>query len=375
MKYLSLFCVLISVMFFAAPVTAIEFSADSGVQFNWWDSDDDRKATQINIPLTIEGKEGKYSVSLLAGFARTSIELADGTDESLSTILDTKLNLSYEVPGNMPIDILVGLDFNIPTGKTDLSQDELIIVGEMDPDLISITSFGQGFNVNPSVNLVKKWKDWVAGCGVGYLYRGEYDFSENTTDYNPGDIINASAEARYYSLSSWDARIFGYYVHYFKDKQDGTEIAQEGDSFMLGFGVNYDKVEWVAGATVSAVFRDKISKLRESAGGPSDIGLGNELIGDLYYSRELDSATTLKTTFQSIYIGENDEVLGSGEFVGSRKKFSLGVGASRSFDGSLTGEINLKGFILKDDETDFPESRGKTDYKGLVASITASKAF
>ena len=375
MKYLSLFLVLISIIFFAAPVSAIDFNAHSGVQFNWWDSDDDRKATQINIPITFEGKEGKYSISLLAGFTRTSIELADGTDESLSTILDTKLNLSYEVPGDLPVDVLIGLDFNIPTGKTNLSQDELILL--MDPDLISITTFGEGFNVNPSVNIVKKWKDWVAGFGIGYLYRGEYDFSVNTTEYNPGDIINASAEARYYSLSSWDARVFGYYAYYLKDKLAGDDFAQEGSHYLIGAGLNYDQVEWVAGASLSAVFRDK-SKFQEATGGLFTEGnnsQGNELIGDLYFTYELDKRTVLTSTFQGLFISENDYGENSSRFIGSRKKFTLGVGASRTYDKSLTAEVDLKGFMLKDEKTNFPVPLGNVDYKGIVASITASKSF
>jgi hypothetical protein len=243
MKYLSLLAVVLCVTMLTAPVSAVDFNAHTGFQFDWWDSDDDRKATQMSIPLTIDGKHQEYSLRVLTGFARTSVELADGTDESLSSILDTKLNFSYEVPGKLPLDLLIGLDLNLPTGKTDLSADELILIQEMDPDLISITTFGEGFNINPTINAVKKWKDWVAGMGVGYLFRGEYDFSVDTKKYNPGDVINVSAEARYYSQSDWDTRVFGYYAHYFKDKLDGDEIAQEGKRFLIGYGINYDQEE------------------------------------------------------------------------------------------------------------------------------------
>jgi len=373
MKFLSLLAVVLCVTMLTAPVSASEIHANTGFQFDWWDSDDDSNATQISIPLTVEGTYQKYSLRLLTGFASTNIELDDGTDESLSSLLDTKLNFSYEVPGNLPADILIGLDLNLPTGKTDLSDEELILI--MDPDLISITTFGEGFNINPTLNAVKKWKDWVAGIGVGYLFRGEYDFSENTENYDPGDIINVSAEARYYSQSAWDARVFGFFAHYFKDEQDGTEIAQEGDRFLIGFGVNYDQAEWVAGATVRAVFRDKTSKLREVSGVPSDISEGNEWVGDLYYIRELNSLTTLKTTFQGRYIGENDEDSGSGQFIGSRNKFTLGVGATRKFENQITGEANIKGFIKNDEETEFPEEIDSTSYKGLIAMISVSKSF
>jgi hypothetical protein len=376
MKYLSLLAVVLCVTMLTAPVSAVDFNAHTGFQFDWWDSDDDRKATQMSIPLTIDGKHQEYSLRVLTGFARTSVELADGTDESLSSILDTKLNFSYEVPGKLPLDLLIGLDLNLPTGKTDLSADELILIQEMDPDLISITTFGEGFNINPTINAVKKWKDWVAGMGVGYLFRGEYDFSVDTKKYNPGDVINVSAEARYYSQSDWDTRVFGYYAHYFKDKLDGDEIAQEGKRFLIGYGINYDQEEWVAGATVRVVIRDKLSRFQEAVGAPAeDISQGIEWVGDLYYIRELNSITTLKTTFQGIYIGENDEDSGSALFIGNRKKFTLGAGVTRKFENQVTAEANLKGFIMNDAETNFPQIRDSTSYKGLVAMISVSKGF
>jgi hypothetical protein len=124
------------------------------------------------------------------------------------------------------------------------------------------------------------------------------------------------------------------------------------------------------------VIRDKLSRFQEAVGAPAeDISQGIEWVGDLYYIRELNSITTLKTTFQGIYIGENDEDSGSALFIGNRKKFTLGAGVTRKFENQVTAEANLKGFIMNDAETNFPQIRDSTSYKGLVAMISVSKGF
>ena len=355
--------------------TAVEINVQSGIKYDWWDDDRDNNASQLSIPVKIDASYDKYSATLLAGFANTSVELSDGTSESLSNILDTKLNLSYEMIGTWPVHILVGLDFNFPTGKTDFTQEELVLI--MDPDLISINTFGEGFNINPTVTAVKKWEALEAGVGVGYVWRGEYSFSEDLSNYDPGNIVNALAEMRYYFLPEWSARVFGYYAHYGKDKEDGTDFAQEGDHYLFGMGIKNDHIKWVAGATVRAVFRDK-SKFQETTGGlftEDNNSQGSEWVGDIFFTYNLDDNTTLQSSFQGLYIGENDYSSDSPRFIGSRKKMSLGAGVTREFDRKIKGELNMKGFIIDDAKTNFPKPLESTNYKGLSVMVMVNRGF
>ena len=375
MKQLFMLIIAAVIYMIAAPASAINFNFQTGIQYDWWDDDRDNNASQIYMPVKIEGSHKEYSATLLAGYANTSVDLSDGTSQSLSNILDTKLNLSYEIIGKLPVNVLIGLDFNLPTGKTDFTQEELVLI--MDPDLISINTFGEGFNINPTVTVVKKWGDLEAGAGIGYVWRGKYDFSEDLSNYDPGNIINASAEIRYYFLSDWDARVFGYYAHYGKDTDDGADFAQEGDHYLLGAAVKYDQIEWIAGATVRGVFRNK-SKFQESAGGlftEDNNSQGIEWIGDLYFTYNLDDNTALQSSLQGLYIGENDYSSDSPRFIGSRKKVTLGVGATREFDQEVKGGLHIKGFIIDDAETNFPEPQDSTNYKGLSAMILVNKGF
>ena len=43
--------------------------------------------------------------------------------------------------------------------------------------------------------MAKEWDRWVVGLGVGYVWRGEYDFATNIRDYDPGDIFTATGGA------------------------------------------------------------------------------------------------------------------------------------------------------------------------------------
>ncbi len=358
-----------------AGISGVDVNVQSGIQYDWWGDDSDNSAGQIYIPLNIKGFYKNYSAALLSGFAHTSVDLSDGTSESLSGLLDTKINMTYEMAGKLPVNVLVGLDFNLPTGKTDLTDGELVLIEKMDPDLISINTFGEGFNINPTVTAVKQWEDMEAGIGIGYVWRGEYDYSEDLTSYDPGNIINASTELRYNFSIGWVARVFGYFAHYGKDKADGEDLAQEGTRYLFGMGVNYDNVAWVTGAAVRAVFRDKLNKFQESTGGSSDISQGNEWIGDLFFTYNLNIDTVFRSSLQGLYIGENDQSSDSDQFIGDRKKFTLGAGVTRTFVNQITVDANIKGFIMNTGKTRFPEVLDSTSYKGLTVMVLANRGF
>jgi hypothetical protein len=360
-------------IFFSTKITlATEIDIQSGLQYDWWEDNKDNKASQAHIPLKFNAYYKNYSIVLLTGYATTHVEDADEGNQSLSRTLDTKVNLSYELPGKLPVDILLGLDFNLPTGKTDFKQEELILI--MDPDLISITSFGEGYNINPTLTVAGEWGNWVAGAGAGYLWRGEYDFSEEVKDYDPGDIVNINAEVHYFFSSNWSTRLFGSYVWYGKDKVDGEDFHQEGNYYLLGIGTNFNQNKWDAGLTVRSIFRDR-SKLQEATGGlikEDNKSHGNEYVGDVFFRYLLNNKTAVKTFLQGLYITENEYSRYSSRFIGSREKITFGLRATRRFASNLEGGVTLKGFVMHVNETNFPETQDSNNYRGfsLIVKIT-----
>jgi hypothetical protein len=388
-------------------------TAQSGFIFDWWKDTEDNRGRQFYMPIKVEARHKDISLSLLTAYGYTHFDGISQPsffffnpsikeDRSFTHFLDTKLNISYEIVGKLPVDILLGLDFNLPTGKTDLKAKDLTAI--MDPDLISINNFGEGFNINPTLSLAKELGNWVLGVSVGYLWRGKYDFgfieetpffSRRIKDYDPGNIFNSNAEVRYYFSPGWQGRLFGNYTRYGKDEwkqwdifpffTDTREIHhQEGKLYSLGLGLHHNQKKWDVDLAFRGIFREK-SKFPETQffilGGGTGLSTepknshGKEWVGDFVLRYFLDDMTTLRTHFQLLWIQKNDysshpDIFSSSvnRFVGRREKYGLGFGATRKFGKHFEAELFAKGFLMHDEEAFFPEFpffRSERNYKGF----------
>ena len=146
---------------------AIDWNVQTLSNYDWWKDNSGSRGMQVHVPLRIEARHQDFSISALTGYAYTQINPHLGETRSLSHLLDTKVNLSYEMVDKLPLDLLIGLDFNLPTGKTDFKERDLSLI--MDPDLISINRLGEGFNFGPTLSLAKQLGNWDGGIGAGYV--------------------------------------------------------------------------------------------------------------------------------------------------------------------------------------------------------------
>ncbi|MDI6753812.1 MAG: hypothetical protein QME78_05395 [Thermodesulfobacteriota bacterium] len=376
MKKLKWLLPLVMVSLVAGISSAADFQVQTGFQFDRWDDTTKAKGSQVYIPFRLEAQFQQFSFSVLTGYAYTYYDPSAGESRSLNHALDTKLNFSYEILEKLPVDVLIGLDFNLPTGKTALSQKELSLI--MDAELVSINRFGEGMNVNPTLTVAKEWGNWVGGIGIGYIWRGKYDYSTNMKEYDPGDIFNFNAEIRYDFSRYWKARLFGNYTWYEKDQVLYTDQYKEGDFFLVGLGVYYSPQKWDAGFTLRNIIRMK-SKFQAQPSGVLAIeeknSHGNEWIADLGLRYFLSERTTLKSYLQGLLIQENDYPADSSRYVGKRAKLSLGLGASRIFNPHLEAELLVKGFVMHDDEARFPEYRSARTYRGFSVGAQLTGRF
>lgn len=354
---------------------ASDFKVQTGIDYDWWNDTKDNGASQVYIPLRIEAQHQQLSLSVLTGYASTQVNPSGKDSRSMDHFLDTKVNTSYEFTGYLPVDLLIGLDFNLPTGKTGLTQEDLVLI--MDPDLISINNFGEGYDINPTLTVTKGFGKWVGGIGLGYAWRGEYDYSEAIKGFNPGDIFNSSAQISYYFSSYINTRIFGNFARYGADKVESKDFYQEGDLLLLGLGFHYTRTKWDGDFTIRTIYRDK-SKFQDGAGliaTEVNKGHGDEYAGDISLRYLLDDRITLKSSLQGRWISKNDYPPDSPLFIGRREKFSLRLGASRIFRPELEGEVMVKGFIMHDGETQFPEFRSERDYRGGAIEVVLTRRF
>lgn len=343
---------MVSILFSGGIGCAADIQIQTGTNFDWWESNKEDRGYQIYVPVQIKTEYKDFSFLMLTAFTRTYSDLTGIEDHSLSCLIDTKANFSYEISNKFPVDILFGVDFNIPTGRTDLDDEDLMLF--MNPDLVSITSLGEGFNINPTLTLAKEWENWAAGIGLGYLWRGEYDFSKETGDYNPGNLFNFTGEVAYTFLPDWQARVFGEYVYFEKDEVRNVDFYQEGEFFLIGLGVNHYRTKWDASFVVKGIFRGK-SEFHEGAlthyfRTEDKNSHGDEWSANLSCNYYLNKKTTLKSLIQFFRVDENDYSSDFPLYIGEKHMASLAFGITRIFSPHLEGELNLTGRILEDDQ-------------------------
>ncbi len=366
-RYGFLISLIITFTFGCSNSLAADYQIQTGFNYEWWESNNNDKGSQIYLPVRVGVEYQKFSFLVLTAFTSTESDPSGARNHSLSGVIDTKLNLSYLITDKLPVDIILGMDFNLPTGKDDLKERKLSVM--MDPDLISIVNFGEGFNVNPTFSLAKEWENWAAGIGIGYLWRGEYDYSTTIQDYDPGNILSITGEAIYDLLPNWRAKLFCEYADYGTDEVDNTHYYQEGDFLLIGMGLDHYRTDWDASLNLKSIFRNK-SKFQEGAQGlktEDKNSYGDEWIADFSCRYYLSEETTLNTLIQFLWIDENDFSSGSPLFIGNREKISCRLGITRLLAPNLTGVFNINGFYM-DDERNWYHDEDLT-YKGFSAQI------
>lgn len=352
---------------------AMDVSVQTGVNTNWWDSDTNDRGSQTYVPVTIDGAQGDFSLRVLSAFVSTRIDPSDASKDSLTTAIDTKVNFSYAMLGKSPVDILFGLDFNLPTGKTNLDSDERRLL--LDPDLVAISRYGEGFNVNPTITMAKQNERWGVAMGVGYLWRGEYDFSGTAKDYDPGDIFNITTEGLYAFNDAWQGRLFGEVAWYGTDELGIQDYYREGDFVLAGFGVDYFQDRWDAGLSVQGVFRGKsdFPADNQQLATEDRAGYGDEYLVDLTVGLTINPQTTLRSRLYCLTVLKNDYAENDPAFIDDKQKISLAVSLMRQFSSLFSGRIALEGYLMDQGRTWYHD--GDRRYRGFVADLSLTRAF
>jgi len=358
------------------PVTtahALDINVQTGLSTNWWDSDTDDQGSQTYVPLTIDGVQGNFSMRLLTAFVNTRVDPSEESKESLSTVIDTKLNFSYAIIEKLPVDVLLGLDFNLPTGKTDLDSEERRTL--LDPDLVDISRYGEGFNINPTITVAKQEERWGVGLGLGYLLRGEYDFSDTAQDYDPGEIFNISAEGFYAFTDAWQGRLFGEMAFYGTDELSTQDYYEEGDFILAGVGVDYFQAKWDASFTVQGIFRGKSEFQADNLQLATEdrAGYGDEYLADLTVQYLLSPERTLSSRLYYLAVMENDYDEDDPSFIDDKQKISLKISLLHQFSDDFSGRVGLEGYLLDEGRNWYHDE--DREYRGLVLDVAVSKAF
>ena len=349
---------------------AAGLSVESGVQQEYWEDTRDSSGNQTLVPLRIEWSKGDATIGLLTGVVHAALDTPGTADRSLTHTLDTKLNLAYVIQGKLPVDLLVGMDLNLPTGKTDLSAADLALI--RDPEIVTVTTFGEGVNLNPTLSLAKAWGPWSAGAGVGYNVRRTYDVSteEGLTDYDPGDILSLNALLQRECSQGYVGRVFGKFSRFGKDRMQGADRFREGDYRMAGVGISRAGAAWEADVNLRGTFRGKTKNLSGiTLVTEPERSRGDEWSAEASVRHALRKDVSLSGSLKALIVSKNGYSDVDARHNGSKEKIALSVGCDRRFAGGIVAGVSLKGFLMTEEAQTVPQFREERTSRGIALAF------
>ncbi len=349
MKTILFACIATVLLLSPLPATASEYSAKTGLTYQSWSSNKDESGSQIYIPVQLDAVQDRFSWYVKAGYASTDGDLGGQSNQSLSGLLDSQAGVTYALPSWAGLDWLVGLDLNLPSGQT--GQDERRVRMMIDPDLVSVTSAGQGLNINPTLSMARQWGPWMAGLGLGYAFQGEYDYSDQTQSYDPGDMLNVAGQVSYDFSDAWGLNLQAQYVAIGMDRVDGNDLLDKGDIWLLGAALKRSGQTWQVSLSVQDIIRGK-ARVKDASGSlvtePRD-SQGPELIVDLSASYQFRPRTSVSAGLLYLHVAENGYDSTSSFYMGSRQKVALSMGVQQQLNDAFEVQFALSGFTMDDD--------------------------
>lgn len=160
------------------------------------------------IALSLVGTPGdiKHEFLIRGGYVWARQQTA-GFQGQVSTTTDTALSWTGTYLGIAGFQPFVSLNINAPTGKAALYGTSRF--ARMDPDLVDVPTYGEGFNVGPTIGVnVPITANLIAAFSIGQTWRGAFN-KEGTIDFitlqqgtsrvRPGDVTTLNASIAYAS--------------------------------------------------------------------------------------------------------------------------------------------------------------------------------
>jgi outer membrane lipase/esterase len=187
-----------------------------------------------------------------------------GLSGEIGTPTDTALSATFTYTGANGIQPFVAIQTNLPTGTSVLPGNAPN--ARMDPDLVDITSFGEGFNLGGTVGVNFLLSSaWTLTTSAGYTTRGAFDrdgpltpvFEPVTTTLIPTSRIKSGddfslVQAVTYTQGSFTDRLSGTMSIDSSTIQDGVQVLRPGNRYFLSNDTTYAWSDVIGATTLSA---------------------------------------------------------------------------------------------------------------------------
>lgn len=177
----------------------------------------------------------------------------DTTTDTVASGTVTYLGINGFLP-------FVSLNTNIPTGRSALYGSATN--ARMDPDLVELSTFGEGFNVGPTVGVnVPVTSDLIATLSVGYTWHGPFTqestlsleppMAQAPTPVKPGDELTFTAAIAYAS-GAISTNLTGSISTSTTTDINGSAYYRAGTRYLLSASASYQWSQTVGTTTVRA---------------------------------------------------------------------------------------------------------------------------
>lgn len=207
--------------------------------------------SQIYVPLAlaVNGKPAsdvKLDFLIRGGWV-SARQTTAGLTGSVQTFTDTVMSGTATYLGFTGIQPFAGLSVNAPSGRSALYGSAA--AARMDPDLVEIASFGEGWNVGPTVGAnFPITSALMITASVGYTWRGNYDrerptnepspFVQSTTRINPGDVVTGTASLAY-QAAPWSFSLSGSISEEGTTQENAVDLYKPGRRYLGSATVAY----------------------------------------------------------------------------------------------------------------------------------------
>jgi len=202
------------------------------------------RASQWSIPVSVMVPAGnRWSFDLTTAYASSDVRIA-GTDPvtgsdhyTLNGISDVRIRATGHIVGD---NVLVTAGINLPTGETELDQEELSALRVVGAPALSfqVPVLGIGTGGTLGVVLAREISAWSWALGTSYEMRKQYTpisvAAGIPVDFSPGDAVHLSLGSS--RLFGQNSMTFGVSADFFAEEEleSGTTTGTAASQSKLG---------------------------------------------------------------------------------------------------------------------------------------------
>jgi hypothetical protein len=218
-------------------------------------SDQRGKGSQIYVPFAVQlvgrpSEDLKIEILGRGGWV-WSRQRTTGLSGEVSTLTDTVASTTFTYYGISGIQPFVSVNFNFPTGRSNLSG--AAANARMDPDFVEITSFGEGFNLGPTGGFnLPITPNLMFTVSAGYTFRGDFTRESSIaasdpivqvrTSVAPGDTFTVTG-ALGFQLDQLVGTVSASYSLERTTTENGAPLYRAGNRYVVSGKFSYNWTE------------------------------------------------------------------------------------------------------------------------------------